>query len=82
MSTCTVGERSFFLQFPLKQLLICNAYFVFEYRLLKYYLLSEILPTSGLRKRNWTVPRNIGMEKQPKSIKDHSTEEGNQPRWR
>jgi hypothetical protein len=31
-------------------------------------------------KKNRTVQRNIGMEKQPKSIKDHSKEEGNQPR--
>jgi hypothetical protein len=57
MSIVTVGESSFFfLHFPLKQLLIYNAYCVFEYRLLNYstinilkcYLLSEILPTSAL----------------------------------
>jgi hypothetical protein len=48
MSTVTVGESSFFLQFPLKQLLIRNAYCVFEYRLLIFYLLSEILPASAL----------------------------------
>jgi hypothetical protein len=35
-----------------------------------------------LRKRNQTVQWNIGIEKQPKSIKDHSKKEGNQPRWR
>jgi hypothetical protein len=38
----------FFLQFALKQLLICNAYCAFEYRLLKFNLLSKILPTSGV----------------------------------
>jgi hypothetical protein len=48
MRTVIVGESSFFLQFPLKQLLIYNAYCVIEYRLLKFYLLSEILPTSDL----------------------------------
>jgi hypothetical protein len=48
----TVGESSFFLQYPLKQILICNAYCVFEHRLLKFYLLSEILPTSASKKRD------------------------------
>jgi hypothetical protein len=49
MSTVTVGKSSFFLQFSLKQLLICNVYCVFEYRLLQFYLLSEILPTSAVK---------------------------------
>jgi hypothetical protein len=40
----TVGESSFFLQFPLKLHLICNAYCVFEYRIL------PILHTSGMQK--------------------------------
>jgi hypothetical protein len=62
MSTVAVGESSFFLQFPLKQLLICNAYCVFEYRLLKLCLLSKILPTSVLWHCKETETKRLQMD--------------------
>jgi hypothetical protein len=49
MSTChSRREKFFFAILQYQQLLICNAYCVFEYGLSTFYLLSVILPTSGL----------------------------------